>query len=135
MKCTVKAIEKDPKSKKVKVAIGKMRLTVSLQDLRELIGFTPKKIKCEDSSINDLTPPKIEYDCRGLRLEEFQSLIELAISHLYSEQIPFINIIHGHGDGILKKWLRDFLNKQKDLNFEIPGYSADGSTKIFLINN
>jgi DNA mismatch repair protein MutS2 len=72
----------------------------------------------------------IEIDCRGMRLDEFQKTCEQALDEVVSGEIPFVTIIHGHGDGILKKWLRDHLNKNfKELNWSnIEG--NDGCTKI-----
>jgi DNA mismatch repair protein MutS2 len=74
----------------------------------------------------------IEIDCRGMRLDEFQKTCELSINELISGEIPFLTIIHGHGDGILKNWLRKNLKENyRDLRWEnIEG--NDGCTKIFL---
>jgi hypothetical protein len=39
-------------------------------------------------------------------------------------------VIHGHGEGILKKHLRELLKKNDDLAFE--SESGDGVSRIFL---
>ena len=74
----------------------------------------------------------IEIDCRGMRLDEFQKTCEQAIDEVFAGEVPFVTIIHGHGDGILKNWLRNTLRKDhKDLRWEnIEG--NDGCTKISL---
>ena len=74
----------------------------------------------------------IEIDCRGMRLVEFQNACELSINELIAGEIPFLTVIHGHGDGILKNWLRKYLKENhRELRFEnIEG--NDGCTKIFL---
>jgi DNA mismatch repair protein MutS2 len=75
------------------------------------------------------------YDCRGMRLEEFENQIEKAISSLILGEIPFLNIVHGHGDGVLKAWLRKYLKSFNNLSYEIPEHSHDGATRINLKSN
>jgi DNA mismatch repair protein MutS2 len=74
---------------------------------------------------------EIEVDCRGMRLEEFQKIAEDSIDEVVTGEIPFVTIIHGHGDGVLKNWLRSYLKKEhRDLRWEnIEG--NDGCTKIY----
>jgi DNA mismatch repair protein MutS2 len=73
---------------------------------------------------------EIEIDCRGMRLDQFQKICDDAISEVYTGEIPFVTIIHGHGDGILKNWLRENLKKNhRELKWEnVEG--NDGCTKI-----
>jgi DNA mismatch repair protein MutS2 len=75
---------------------------------------------------------EIEIDCRGMRLNEFQQTCEISLNELIAGEIPFLTIIHGHGDGVLKNWLRQNLKTNyRELRFEnIEG--NDGCTKIFL---
>ena len=65
-----------------------------------------------------------------MRLEEFIDTVEKAISDLMQELLPYITIIHGHGNGILKNWLRSYIRKNKDIEI-IPTQSGnDGETQI-----
>ena len=72
---------------------------------------------------------QIEYDVRGMRLEEFQRLADQSIDSLLAGDIPFIDIIHGHGDGILKGWLRKHLKSYSELLWDHPD-GNDGMTRI-----
>ncbi|MFZ4713014.1 MAG: endonuclease MutS2 [Bacteriovoracaceae bacterium] len=72
------------------------------------------------------------YDCRGMRLDEFENLIDKAVSSLILGEVPFLHIVHGHGDGILKSWLRKYLKGFPNLSFEIPEHAHDGATRINL---
>jgi len=74
---------------------------------------------------------KIEVDCRGMRLENFQRVAENSIDELICGDIPFLTLIHGHGTGVLKKWLRGKLKEYKDLEWEALD-GNDGCTKITL---
>jgi DNA mismatch repair protein MutS2 len=71
----------------------------------------------------------LSLDARGSRLDEFQRMIDQAISDLFCDDLPYIEIIHGHGEGTLKKWLRDHLNSQNDIEWTTPD-GNDGSTII-----
>ncbi|MBT4790105.1 MAG: hypothetical protein HON90_00915, partial [Halobacteriovoraceae bacterium] len=75
---------------------------------------------------------KLEYDCRGMRLEEFQSLIEKVISDLLLGETPFVTIIHGHGTGVLKNWLRNFIRKHKEISIMPTESGNDGETRLAL---
>lgn len=74
-----------------------------------------------------------QIDCRGMRLDDFINQVELHVDHLLRGDVPFLHIIHGHGDGILKRWLRnEYLKIHPEFSYEIPESSRDGSTRIFL---
>ncbi len=85
---------------------------VSVQVQRELIG-------------------KTTLDCRGHRLEAFQSEVNICLQELLSGDIPYLDIVHGHGDGILKKWLRQFLKHEHDYSWT-PLDGNDGATRVEL---
>jgi DNA mismatch repair protein MutS2 len=71
----------------------------------------------------------LEVKCLGMRLDEFQDLIHNYLPALQLEQLPYVIITHGHGDGVLKKWLRKFISKQKEFTWS-PIDGNDGQTRI-----
>lgn len=66
-----------------------------------------------------------------MRLSDCQNLIEKALGDLLSGDVPFLNIIHG-SDGILKKWLRDYLKRSPDFQWAVPENGNDGETKVTI---
>lgn len=76
----------------------------------------------------------ISLDVRGIRLEEFQSKVFNSLQALLSGDIPFVNIIHGHGNGVLKNWLRDHLRSHPEFNWA-PEDGNDGCTRVELAKN
>lgn len=70
-------------------------------------------------------------DCRGMRLDVFQPLVEQALDKLLLGEIPYVIVIHGHGHGILKNWLRSYLKEHPEFKWEVPEQYRDGATKIF----
>jgi DNA mismatch repair protein MutS2 len=76
--------------------------------------------------------PSIEVKCLGMRLEEFQEIVEQYLTALQLETIPYAIITHGHGDGVLKKWLRKTLDQRKNFRWSnIDG--NDGQTRVELV--
>ena len=61
----------------------------------------------------------------------FINLIELNLTNVLTGGIPYLEVIHGHGDGILKNWLRKHIKGNKDFLAEIPE-NNDGSTILKL---
>lgn len=131
IKKNVKVVQLNPRKKEVQIQHGALSIWVTTESLRWPSGRTPPpsivRINVERKVLGD-----IEIDCRGMRLDEFQKVCEQAIDEVYSGDIPFVTIIHGHGDGVLKNWLRTYLKREyRDLRWEnIEG--NDGCTKISL---
>ncbi len=98
--------------------LGKPRSSAQKQDFQ----FQVQKTK----------ETSLKVDGRGMRLDEFKEKVEFALSDVMLGEIPFVEIIHGHGDGILKNWLREHLKLHPDLRFEIPKESQDGVTVVRL---
>lgn len=71
-------------------------------------------------------------DCRGMRLEEFQHQVEKGLADLLAGDTGKLNIVHGHGDGVLKSWLRSKISKSKDFKWSVPENGNDGETEIEL---
>jgi DNA mismatch repair protein MutS2 len=129
IKKNVKVVQLNTRRKEIQIQHGALSVWVTTESIRWPSGAKPTtpsvRINIERTVKGD-----IEIDCRGMRLEEFQKSCEQAIDEVFSGEIPFVTIIHGHGNGILKNWLRNYLKKEyKELHFEnIEG--NDGCTKI-----
>ena len=118
--------------KKMTVTIGKgaMKFTMPSNTL-SYSKRAPQKPQVS-VSFQKTSHSNLEHDVRGMRLSEFQSLVDQALGDLLSGDIPYLTIIHGHGDGILKNWLRDYLKKSKDFKMDVNESGNDGETKIVI---
>jgi DNA mismatch repair protein MutS2 len=125
---TVQSID----SRKFEITIGKgpIKFTVPLRTLSSS-KRAPRAPQVSVSFEKTTTSP-VELDVRGLRLSDCQNLVEKGLGDLMSGDIPFLNVIHGHGDGILKKWLREHVKRSKEFRFEASETGNDGETKIGL---
>ena len=124
-KCKLEQIDK--KKKLAKVTYRGKHMSLPLNTLFET-KQSKQEIKVSFSKTNSSS---VEIDCRGLRREDFLSLAETSILNLINGDIPFLRVIHGHGDGILKKSLREILKNYADLDWG-PDEGNDGSTLIKL---
>lgn len=126
----VKVLNVNARKKEVQIQHGALSVWVKAETLRYPSGSKPATPRVS-INIQMAVRGDIEVDCRGMRLEEFQKIAEQSIEEVITGEIPFVTIIHGHGDGVLKNWLRNFLKKEhRDLRWEnIEG--NDGCTKIY----
>lgn len=119
------------KKKEAHVSVGNITLKCPLNKLK-VANKRPKEQKQVSVHVSRNINTKLEYDCRGMRLSEFEDLVQKHISDLLVGDIPFLNIIHGHGDGVLKSWLRKFIKNHKDLTIDKSEDGNDGSSRIIL---
>ncbi len=118
------------RKKEVQVSKGLMSIKCPMDSLRiahKVKGQSNVQVKYPQNS-----NAKLEYDCRGMRLEEFQSVVESAVSDLLTDSVPFVCFIHGHGNGTLKGWLRDFIKKNKSIKADSNDTGNDGETRVVL---
>jgi len=131
LKQTVTLVSYNEKKDSAKVSKGALTISCPLSSLR-VTNVTKNSEVQFNNSFSTQESAKIEYDCRGMRLEEFKSLVESISGQVICEAIPFVNIIHGHGTGVLKKWLRDFIKNNKNLSIIDDTTGNDGETRFEL---
>ncbi len=120
----------DSRKNEVQIGKGPIKFNVPVSTLANS-KRAPQQHKVS-VSFNKTSHSQFEYDVRGMRLSECQNLIENALGDLLSGDVPFLNVIHGHGDGILKNWLRDYLKKSKDFQVDKSESGNDGETRIIV---
>ncbi len=117
---------------KATVSYKGKQIIVPTASLYTPLNNTPKTKPSEKVRINifqSTAVSSVTVNGRGMRLEKFQSEVLSAILSLQNGDLPYLLVVHGHGDGVLKKWLRDYLKREKDLTWS-PEEGNDGCTKI-----
>ena len=66
-----------------------------------------------------------------MKLDQFEKLIESSLFELINGEIPFLEVLHGRGEGVLKKWLRTYLTKTHP---ELYWQNQEGNDGITIIN-
>lgn len=132
LKKEVRILEINRSKREVKVAHHKMSLNCPIQSLR-FIG-KKKVVPFVKFYVERTEQGQIEIDGRGMRLDEFEKIVDRGLLDLQAGSIPYLQVIHGHGDGVLKRWLRDTLAKSQDYSWK-PEDGNDGATIIELIRS
>ncbi|NGM61827.1 endonuclease MutS2 [Sphingobacterium sp. SGG-5] len=119
------------------IALGSLRTVVKKNRVTQLKSKQKSKaIKRQTTvsseSIADFHP---EVDVRGMRTEDALQKIELVLDRAVMIGYPSLKIIHGKGDGILRKFVRDYLRKYNHISRfedEHADRGGDGITYAFI---
>jgi len=120
------------------LAIGELRSVVKRKRVQKVSRKeVPKEIRNSYSSqVSDAaTQFSHEMDVRGMRGEEALYEIEKRLDRAIMMGFPSMKIIHGKGDGILRKLIRGYLKKYSQvsrLEDEHPDRGGDGITYVYL---
>ena len=121
------------------LAMGDLRSVVKLKRVQKISNkAVPKEIRRSSYSagftegISQFSP---ELDLRGRRGEEALYEIEKYLDKAIMMGLPSLKIIHGKGDGILRKLIREYLRKYPQVNRmedEHADRGGDGITYVYL---
>lgn len=127
----VEVISLAPNNLTAEVMMGNIKTRVKCVDLFEAKGQVKQRFT---SYVDRHSIATTSLDARGMRLEDFEDAVENQLSFVISGEIPYLEIIHGHGDGVLKNWLWQYLKSNNKLfKYEVPDLSYGGLTKVYLV--
>lgn len=120
------------------VMVGDLRMTVKVRDLER--AKAPLKIQSKESVSTDVVYQTATFDSkidiRGLRMEEAVKMVETFVDKALMANSTQLKIIHGKGNGILrkavKKKLRDY-RVPMELSHPNPEDGGDGVTIVDLL--
>jgi DNA mismatch repair protein MutS2 len=127
------------KKNKVQVAFGLLKMWVPIEELqmsRSVAGNSKQKAKVGFNWVERQATFSVELDLRGVRGDEAVLKLQKWMDEAYALGQGTLKIIHGRGDGILKKLLRQHL---KTINFvkryydEHADRGGDGCTYVELM--
>jgi DNA mismatch repair protein MutS2 len=119
------------------LALGELRTVVKKNRVTKLRSKEKSKAIKRQSSVTtesaaDFYP---ELDVRGMRTEDALQKIELVLDRAVMIGYPTLKIIHGKGDGILRKFIRDYLRKYNHVSRfedEHADRGGDGITYAYI---
>ncbi|MBS7562970.1 endonuclease MutS2 [Mucilaginibacter sp. Bleaf8] len=120
------------------IAIGDLRTVAKRKRVQKISRKdVPKDIRrsFSSSSTSDLAGFSPEIDVRGMRGEDALHAIEKLIDRALMMSFGTLKIIHGKGDGILRKLIRAYLKKYDQVSRmedEHPDRGGDGITYVYL---
>lgn len=129
------------------IEVAKNNLILAIGDLRTVqkraqVTLLPRKNKRTSkprknfvSSVEATSDFTSEIDVRGMRTEAALFEIEKQLDKALMAGFPSMRIVHGKGDGILRKFIRDYLRKYSQVSRiedEHPDRGGDGITYAYL---
>ena len=119
------------------IAIGDLRTVAKRKKVHKVSRKeVPKEIRRSyNSQLNDTASFSPEIDVRGKRGEETLYEIEKYLDRAIMMGVGTLKIIHGKGDGILRKLIRDYLKKYSEVSHvedEHADRGGDGITYVYL---
>jgi len=138
LKAQGQVIEIDPKNEEATLAIGTIRLKENLAGLRWL-GKREKKLSAinpepesEAYFFSSAPTPFNTLELRGKYAEEAETILIDYLDRAVREGKPAVYIIHGHGAGVLKKMVRDYLRTSSYVESFRPGESWEGGDGVTI---
>ncbi|WP_421939954.1 endonuclease MutS2 [Pedobacter sp.] len=121
------------------LAIGDLRSNVKKNRVEKISNKQAKKVVQSNSfagKMNDAVSSfRPELDLRGKRTEDALFEVEKYLDKAIMLGFPSIKLIHGKGDGILRKMIREYLKKYSQVNRmedEHADRGGDGITYVYL---
>lgn len=119
------------------IAIGDLRTVAKRKKVHKVARKeVPKEIRRSyNPQLNDAASFSPEIDVRGKRGEESLYEIEKYLDRAIMMGVGSLKIIHGKGDGILRKLIRDYLKKYAEVSHvedEHADRGGDGITYVYL---
>lgn len=119
------------------LALGQLRTVVKKNKVVKLRGKEKAKVIKKHKSIStesaaDFQP---ELDVRGMRTEDALRQLETVLDRAVMIGYPTLKILHGKGDGILRKFIRDYLRKYNHVSHfedEHADRGGDGVTYAYI---
>jgi len=120
----------------VVIAIGDLRTVAKRKRVMKVSrSSVPKEIRKTYSQTNDMASFSPEIDVRGMRTEDALGNIERLFDRAVMMGFGNLKIIHGKGDGILRKMIRQYLKKYEQVDRmedEHLDRGGDGITYVYL---
>lgn len=120
------------------LALGDLRTVVKKNKVEKIRGKEKAKAVKKQrafSATGDVADFHPEIDVRGMRTEDALHKIEQVLDRALMIGYPSLKIVHGKGDGILRRFIRDYLRKYSHVSRfedEHPDRGGDGITYAYL---
>ncbi|TWR26125.1 endonuclease MutS2 [Mucilaginibacter achroorhodeus] len=120
----------------VVIAMGDLRTVVKKKRVEKVTrASVPKEIRRGNNQTGDMASFSPEIDVRGMRTEDALHAIEKLFDRALMMGFNNLKILHGKGDGILRKMIRQYLKKYEQVDRmedEHADRGGDGITYVYL---
>jgi DNA mismatch repair protein MutS2 len=121
----------------VVIAMGELRTVVKRKRVEKVAkSAVPKEMRrSSNTHTSDIANFSPEIDVRGMRTEDALFAIEKLFDRALMMGFGTLKVLHGKGDGILRKMIRQYLKKYDQVDRmedEHPDRGGDGITYVYL---
>ncbi len=127
-----RVIEVDSHRKTAKVLVGSLKVEVKLSQLEPI----EEERLNEDREAFNVSKPKSffpELKILGMRGEEALMAVEKFLDDANVVGVERVKIIHGHGEGILKSLVRNYLRNSPYVKSFRPGFPQEGGDGVTVV--
>jgi len=122
----------------VMVQVGGIKVRASVSDLKIVNDGGRRKKKKAERNYGSLYNAKARsvspsVDVRGQNLDEALADVDKYLDDAFMGGLRNVTIIHGRGEGILKKGIRDLLKKHKNVSEFRPGTYNEGGDGVSIV--
>lgn len=114
------------------VSVGPLRMQIPEWEISEVL-VTPKTPHVSIDEPLTIETPRLELDVRGMRVGEALKAVEKQLDAAVLKGLKEFSIIHGKGEGILQKSIREYLSKcplVEEFSFALPEAGGTGKTIV-----
>ena len=123
----------DPSGREVLVQMGIAKMKI---DIRKLIPTVAKPTQATSNkhklSLNKTMNARTEITLRHKRAEEAIQELERFIDDALLGNVPWVRIVHGKGEGVLRQVTQEFLRKHKDVKSVRDGDATEGGQGVTI---
>jgi DNA mismatch repair protein MutS2 len=116
---------------KVEIAVGPLRVEVSLGDLFEPVASPPASRPLGVSFEAKAVPAEV--DIRGMTAEDAWEFVDKYVDDAALCGLPFVRVIHGKGKGVLGRRLSEMLTSHPRVKTHRFGDIGEGGTGVTVI--
>ena len=121
----------DEAGREAEVQIGAFRLELPLRRLRKLEAVEQQPATERPAAATAFHPsPGMEFDLRGLRVEEMLPALQKYLDEAYLAGLPWVRIIHGKGTGRLREAVWDLLRRHPHVVEQRLGERGEGDEGV-----
>lgn len=125
----------DASGREVMVQLGAIKMKI---DVRKLLPTNLKPTAPTNNrhkvSLNKTMGAKTEISLRNMRAEIAMQELERFIDDAILGNVPFVRIVHGKGEGILRQLTQEFLKKHRDVKSYRDGDATEGGQGVTIVN-
>jgi DNA mismatch repair protein MutS2 len=122
----------DPIGKSASVRVGPLKMTVPVERLQATQTKTVERRPPTNVTMQRMQHAAMEIHLRAMRAEEAERELEKFIDDAVLAGLPSVRIVHGKGEGILRKVVQNYLKKNTNVSSFRDGEPGEGGHGVTI---